>query len=42
MTAHGLRMHRTEPAIDWNRLKVSQMEHHPQVYDMSLPQTTKR
>ena len=37
MTAHRLQMHRTKMAIDWNRLPVSQMGHHPQVYYMSFP-----
>ena len=33
MIAHCLRMHGTEPVIEWNRLSVSHTEHHPQVYD---------
>ena len=31
ITAHHCRIHRTEPAIDCNRLTFSQTEHHPQV-----------
>ena len=42
MTEHRQRMHRTEPSIDWNRLPVSQTEHHPQFYDLIFPRTTKR
>ena len=36
MTEHHHCMHGTEPAIDWSRLAVSQMEHQPQVYDVGL------
>ena len=33
-------MNRTEPTIDWNRLPISQVEHHLQVYDVSFPWST--
>ena len=42
MTAHGCCMHGTEPTIDWNRLPVSQTEHHLQVYIGRFLQTTNR
>ena len=42
MMEHCCCMHGVEPAIDWNRLPVSQTEHHPQVYDKSFLWTTKR
>ena len=42
MTSHRRCMYRTELSIDWNRLLVSQMENHPQVYDVSFPWFTKR
>ena len=41
MTAHRCHMHVTEPAMDWNRLPVSQTKHHWQVYDVIFPQSTK-
>ena len=37
MTAHQRRMHRTEMAIYWNRMPVSQTEHLRQVYNVSSP-----
>ena len=37
MTAHQIRIHRTESAIDWKRMLVSQMEHLPQLYNTSFP-----
>ena len=40
--AHRRRMHGTDTAIDWSWLPVSQTEHQPQVYDVRLPQSTKR
>ena len=40
-TAHRRSMHRTEPAINWIRLLVIQMEHQPQVYYVSFPRSTK-
>ena len=40
MTAHRRRMHRTETAINWNRLPVSQKERLPQVYDVRFPRGT--
>ena len=42
MTAHYRHMHRTEQAIDWNCLPVSQTKQHPQVYDMSFPRSINR
>ena len=36
MTMYRLRMHGTDPEIDWNQLPVSQTEHLPQVFDVSL------
>ena len=35
--AHQRRMHRTEPAIDWNRLPVSQTEYLPHAFDIIFP-----
>ena len=40
MPEHHRRMHMTEPVICWNWLLVSQMEHLPQVYDVSFPKGT--
>ena len=40
MKAHRRRIQRTEPAIYWNQLLVSQTEHPPQVYDVRLPKGT--
>ena len=41
MTAHQIRMHGSEPEIDWNRLPVLQTEHLPQVYDVIFPKGIK-
>ena len=41
MTPYHRCMHRTEPAIDWSRLPVSQTVHQPQVYNMRFPHKTK-
>ena len=40
MTARIRHKHRTEPAIDWIRLLVSQTEHQPQVYDVIFLRST--
>ena len=40
MTANRRQMHGTEPEIDWNQLLVSQAEHTPQVFGVSLPKGT--
>ena len=37
MIAHRRRIHRTDTAIDWSRLPISQKVHQPQVYDVSFP-----
>ena len=42
MRANHCQMNRTEPAIDWNRLPVSQTDHHTQVYNVSFLRTTNR
>ena len=42
MTAQRWHMHRTEPAIEWIWLTVSQTDHHLKVYDMNFLSTTKR
>ena len=34
MAEHRLRMHGTEPVIEWSQLLVSQMVNQPQVYDV--------
>ena len=39
--AHCQLMYRTEPAINWIRLPVSQTEHQPQVYNVSFLRSTK-
>ena len=41
MIAHRRQIHGTEPAIDWNRLPVSETEYHPQVYNVRFPWTAK-
>ena len=40
--AYRHHMHQAEPVIDWNRLPASHIEHHPQVYDVRLLQSTNR
>ena len=40
MMVHRLWMHGKEPGIDWNPLLFSQMEHIPQVFDVSFPTGT--
>ena len=40
MTAHRLRMHRTESVIDWSWLTFIQTVYQHQVYDISLPRMT--
>ena len=42
MTEYRRSMHRTELAIDWSQLPVSQTLHQPQVYDVSFLQMTKQ
>ena len=37
MMAHLIRLHGTEPLIDWDRLPVSQTEHLPLVYKVRFP-----
>ena len=40
MAEHKIGMHGTDPEIDWNRMRISQMEHLSQVYYTSLPKVT--
>ena len=40
MTVHRRRHNGKEPPINWNRLPVSQAEHLPQMFEVSLPKVT--